>query len=352
MLEQARFSLARAGVMVGLCGLLVLGGGWVLNQRPALKGPAPIYFSAQTWQRVQAVLPHVEPVIVAAPARPQQAGHTACVADRETQERLQKEVDALHRHLDSLHRAQFIQSPYKLDLASLLLDPEVQNWSCAELGRAVHWLNDKAQRQGTEFWQSLAWKERSRTLAQARFEPHVWVTLPRQMLTSRSAWAGLPGCLYGTDASTGQRVVAERGQGLMAIFCQSQSAADKALRTTASWPDRVPGWAALLEPLAAWRLPQHARYSERVGDGNQLLWGGQQQAVGLHAQLSIDPQWQSVLQELAECFSGKDAPVCGRYATQGQGRYENARVRMAGGCGQCQQPLLCPRQKPHWRTAA
>ena len=330
MLEQARFSLARAGVMVGLCGLLVLGAGWVLNQRPALKGPAPIYFSVQTWQRVQAVLRHVGPVIAAAPTRPQQAGHTACVSDRENQERLQKEVDALHRHLDSLHRSQFIQSPYKLELASLLQDPEVQNWTCAELGRTVHWLNDKAQRQGTEFWQSLAWKERSRTLAQARFEPHVWVTLPRQMLTTRSAWAGLPGCLYGTDASTGQRVVAERGQGLMAIFCQSQSAADKALRTTAAWPDRVPGWAALLEPLAAWRLPQHARYSERVGDGNQLLWGGQQQAVGLHAQLSIDPQWQSVLQELAECFSGKDAPVCGRYATQGQGRYENARVRMAG----------------------
>ena len=31
MLEQARFSLARAGVMVGLCGLVVLGAGWVMN---------------------------------------------------------------------------------------------------------------------------------------------------------------------------------------------------------------------------------------------------------------------------------------------------------------------------------
>ena len=48
MLEQARFSLARAGVMVGLCGLVVLGAGWVMNSRDGVKNKASVHFSART----------------------------------------------------------------------------------------------------------------------------------------------------------------------------------------------------------------------------------------------------------------------------------------------------------------
>lgn len=327
MLEQARFSLARAGVMVGLCGLLVLGGGWLMSQRPVLKGPAPVHFSAQTWQQVQAVLRHVVPE--PAPPPPQ-AGSAACRPDSVGHARLQREEQALQGHLLALHRSQFVRQTYQLDMAALWQDPEVQHWSCADVAGAVHWLNDKAQRQGADFWAALAWKERWRASAQARFEPHAWVSLPKQLLTSRSAWAGLPGCIYATDARTGRRVVIDRGDGAAAKFCQAQSAAEQAVRTAVPWSVLVPGWAALLEPLTPWRLPQHPRYSETVGEDNQLAWGGQKQAVGLHAQLSLDPQWQAGVQELTECFSGKDAQVCARYAPQAQGRYENARVRMAG----------------------
>jgi enterochelin esterase-like enzyme len=67
-----------------------------------------------------------------------------------------------------------------------------------------------------------------------------------------------------------------------------------------------------------------------VGDDNTTQVGGQKQTVGMHVQLSIDPSWQASLQTLAECFSGKALPACARFATQADGRYEKARVRMAG----------------------
>ncbi len=324
MLEQARFSLTRAGVMVGLCGLLVLGSGWLVNQRPALKGPAPVHFSAQTWQQVQAVLGHVRP----APADPSTALSPEPVGACAGHARLRREEQALQGHLLGLQRTQFVKQRYQLDLSTLLQDPLLPG--CDELAQALRWLNNKAQRQGVEFWASLAWKERWRVSAQARFDPQVWVSMPKQMLTTRSAWAGLPGCVYATDASTGQRVVSERAESASAKFCQSQVAAVQAVRTAAPWPGQVPAWSALLEPLAPWRLPQHERYGDVVGDDNRVFWGGQKQALGLHAQLSIDPRWQAGAQTLAECFSGQGGPSCARFATQAEGRYENARVRMVG----------------------
>ena len=61
MLEQARFSLARAGVMVGLCAVVVLGSGWVLNHREAVKSKAPVHFSVRTWEEAQWVLGLIAP---------------------------------------------------------------------------------------------------------------------------------------------------------------------------------------------------------------------------------------------------------------------------------------------------
>jgi len=87
---------------------------------------------------------------------------------------------------------------------------------------------------------------------------------------------------------------------------------------------------SLMEPMSAWRLPQHSLYSQRVGDDNLAIVSGQKQPLGLHVQLSIDPSWQARLQDLAECFSGNTSPLCARYPSQAEGRYEKARVRMAG----------------------
>jgi cell division protein FtsI/penicillin-binding protein 2 len=330
MLEQARFSLARAGVMVGLCGLVVLGAGWVMNSREAVKTQAPVHFSARTWEDVQGVLRHVVPNASGQATSFPALSSPGCTPAQPGHERLQKAVESLNLHLHHLTRAQFVKQTYRLDVAGFVLEPGRMGQTCTDMLRPIQWLNDRVRRQGLAFLQALAWKERSSASAQARFEPHVWVALPKQMLTSRSAWSGLPGCLYGSDAMTGQRVVVDRGDSAALKLCQSQVAAQQALRSPLSLWDHVPGLSSLTEPLSAWRLPQHAQYSERVGDDNQVMTGGQKQTVGLHVQLSLDPAWQAWLQELAGCFSGQSLPACARYAMQAEGRYEKARVRMAG----------------------
>ena len=330
MLEQARFSLARAGVMVGLCATVVLGAGWVMNQREAVRSQAPVHFSARTWQSVQTVLRHVSPVNAPNQAKALASGGTPCAPEKPGFERLQKSVDLFNLHLTQLARASFVRQTYQLNMAGLIQETAPSDQACTELQRSVQWLNDQVRRQGLAFLQSLSWKERIGESAQARFELYAWVTMPKHMLTTRSAWSGLPGCVYGTDAKTGQPVVVDRADSPTWKFCQSEVAAQQALRSPYSLSDHVPGLSSLLEPLSAWRLPQHAQYPERVGEDNTTQVGGQTQTVGLHVQLSIDPSWQASLQTLAECFSGKALPACARFATQADGRYEKARVRMAG----------------------
>lgn len=329
MLEQARFSLARAGVMVGLCGLVVLGAGWVMNSRDGVKNKASVHFSARTWEDVQWVLRYVTPLASPIETTMSELSGPGCAAGRPGHERLRKAVETLNQNLEHLNRTSFVRQHYRLNIDGLLLDAGRPDQTCAQIHRPVQWLNDRVRQQGVQFLQSLVWKERSGTSVQARFEATTWVALPKQMLTSRSAWSGLPGCIYGTDAITGKRVVAD-GDSVVSKFCQTQPAADQALRSPVSLWDQVPGLPSLLEPLAAWRLPQHVQYSDRVGDDNHVVVAGRKQTVGQHVQLSIDPSWQAGLQTLAECFSGKVSPVCAAYATQAEGRFENARVRMAG----------------------
>lgn len=330
MLEQAKFSLARAGVMVGLCGLVVLGAGWLLNNREVVKTKAPVHFSAQTWQSVQLVLWHVAPK-TSSPVLPlPQTSGAACAVGRPNHERLQKEVEVLNGHLSLLERAKFVKASYQLDLSGLLQGTTHIGQSCLDILRPIQWLNDKVNRQGLAFLQSLVWKERSSETAQTRFEANTWVGLPKQMLTSRSAWSGLPGCLYGTDAASGLRVVAGPADAMVLKFCQSQAAGEQATRSPFTLSDHLPGLSSLTDPLSAWRVPQHAQYSERMGEDNHVLVGGQKHAVGLHVQLSIDPNWQAWMQQLAECFSGKASPACAPYAIEAERRYEKARVRMAG----------------------
>ncbi len=332
MLEQARFSLARAGVMVGLCATVVLGAGWVMNQREAVRTQAPVHFSARTWQGVQSVLRHVAPVSATsqAMASAQASAGGLCAAAQPGFERLQKSVTVFNLHLTQLARASFVRQTYQLNIERLIQETAQSDQACVELQRWVQWLNDQVRRQGLGFLQSLSWKERVAESAQARFELQSWVSMPKHMLTTRSAWSGLPGCVYGTDAKTGQPVVVDRADSATWKFCQAEVAAQQALRSPFSLWDHVPGLSTLLEPLSAWRLPQHAQYPEHVGDENTTQVGGQKQTVGMHVQLSIDPSWQASLQTLAECFSGKALPVCARFATQADGRYEKARVRMAG----------------------
>lgn len=330
MLEQAQFSLARAGVMVGLCGLVVLGSGWILNNREAVKTKASAHFSARIWNSGQLVLRHVAPTSLGSAVSLPKRLDTVCGPGQMGFDRLQKEVELLNAQLERLVSSKFVKNRYILNLNSLLEEPSQFSVSCSDIARPIRWLNDKVRRQGQGFLQSLDWKERWGGSSQARFEVNHWVSLPKQMLTSKSAWSGLPGCLYGTDSLTGKRVVTDRGDLAVTKFCNSQVSSEQALRSPFTLSSNLPGLASLLAPLSAWRIPQNELYHDTVGDENQVTLGTKNQPVGLHTQLSIDPTWQAWLQELAECYSGKKTSSCDRYSTKSEGRYENARVRMAG----------------------
>ena len=234
MLEQARFSLARAGVMVGLCAVVVLGSGWVLNHREAVKSKAPVHFSVRTWEEAQWVLGLIAPGNSTHLGQTPEMPAPSCAAGRPDHERLRKAVEVLNQHLDQLAQSKFIKQQYFLNPTTLFQAASRTGKSCAEMLRPVQWLNERVRRQGVQFLQSLLWKERLAGVAQSRFDTNTWVTLPKQMLTSRSAWSGLPGCVYGTDAATGQRVVAERGDSAALKFCQAQVAANQALRSSES----------------------------------------------------------------------------------------------------------------------
>ena len=330
MLEKAQFSLPRAGVMVGLCGLVVLGAGWLMNHRDAIKSKAPVHFSSGAWLSMQLVFKHVSPVNPLPPTPRLVRQDVVCSSGRAGFDRLQKEVESLNVHLDRMYLSKFVKSRYSLNLNSLLEEPSQFSISCANVARPIRLINEKIRRQGQGFLQSLDWKERQGASGQKKFEVNNWISLPKQMFTSKSAWSGVPGCLYGTDASTGKRVVTDRGDVAITKFCQSQVAADQALRSPFTLSSNLPGFASLIAPLSAWRIPQSDLYEDLVGNENLVTWGSKKQPVGLHAQLSIDPAWQAWLQELAECFSGKVSSACSRYPTQSEGRYESARVRMAG----------------------
>lgn len=328
MLEQARFSLARAGVMVGLCGLLAWVGGALLNPRQLNQKTPSVHFSAQTWQRLQTALHHVKPGPIGSTTNHMVSAH--CPASNFAHHRLLLAARAFQNHLDELHQMGFLKQTYTFDGDSWVQDPALQQASCAELAKILRWFNEQARRQGDDFWANLNWIERLPASAQGRFEPFVHVNLPRHMLTKRSAWAGLPGCVYASDAQTGQRLVVTATDGPTSKFCRSQKGAESSPRVALSWPSTVPGWALLLDPLSPWRLPQHPLHQQVVGDQHEVQWAGQIQNVGLHVQLSIDPRWQVRLQALLACFSGHNDPACSRYAIAAHDRYENARVRMAG----------------------
>ena len=105
MLEQARFSLARAGVMVGLCSLVVLGAGWVMNSRDGVKNKASLHFSARTWEDVQWVLRYVTPLASPIETTMSELSGPGCAAGRPGHERLRKAVETLNQNLERATKA-------------------------------------------------------------------------------------------------------------------------------------------------------------------------------------------------------------------------------------------------------
>jgi hypothetical protein len=326
MLEKSGFSLARAGVMAGLVGAVFLGAGF-LTQHGSDDQASKVHLSQSLWSSVEQLLAHVQ----AGPmSEPLHKASPRCAPGAQGHGRLSGRITLFNQQLAQLYQQGFVKSLYQLDEFAWLSAPDQRQLSCPDAEKPLHWMLSRTRQSGTIFLESLQWKERQPSSRQARFLGDSKVFMGQQALSTRSPWYGLPGCVFWTDAITGQAVLAGRTAQASHPFCEGQFQRIENRVSVISAPPSLPGLPQVLEPLASWRQPQSPVYQRLVGERNQLSIKGQTQPVGLHTQLGIDPRWQNSIQRIAQCFTGSDAASCNAMAVGGTERYEGARVRMAG----------------------
>lgn len=329
MLEKSGFSLTRAGVMVGLVGAGFLGVGfWV--QSGDDDNASKVHVSQALRASVDQLLAHVRPEAATTTVPAGSMNAPRCNASAPGHEQLKGRVEALDQQFRQLQAQGYVKQAYRLDAVAWLSQPQVRDLPCADASRPLQWVLSQTRQSGLKFLETLQWKERQPASRHARYPGEVQVLMGRESLSTRSPWFGVPGCIFWTDAATGAPVHAGKKMNASTEFCESQvKRIAQDAQTGAEVPD-LPGLALVLDPLSPWRMPQSETYQRLVGERNQFQVKGQPQPVGLHAQLGIDPQWQNRLQQVTQCFSGIDTPLCKSIAPGGAERYEGARVRMAG----------------------
>lgn len=318
MLERTEFTLSRAAITIGIAATVCLGIGLSWWWRVEHSTPPSTYFDQAAWKRVNQVLAHVQPTEL---APTDNGAPSLCTPNDRDHPALLASVQRLNEQLAQAQRQQFLQKRYALNTSSLLQSSDFATLRCRDILPALQWLTQSSN-ENTNVLQTLNWKERLPFAAQSRLSAHTWVNVTQPSWTARSPWAGLPGCVFWTQASSGQKV-ADRGSSQRDLLCQSHAQAQDALPT-------LPGQTQLLSRLAPWRIPQHPLYERLVGERNRIQVRGNEQAMGLNVQLTLDPQWQKLAQQLTECYSGRSTTTeCERQAID-QNYFEKARVRLAG----------------------
>lgn len=327
MLESSGFSLARAGVIVGLAGVCFLGAGFWTQSGDETQA-SKVHVSQALRASVDQLLAHVRVSDAITP--PSGAPTPSCNAASPDHPRWIARLEALDQQLRQLHEQGFVKQRYRLDVAGWLSQPQVRDLSCQDAGKPLQWVLSQTRQSGLKFLETLQWKERQPASRQMRYPGEVQVVMGRESLSTRSPWFGVPGCIFWTDAATGAPIHAGKKVNASNAFCQSQlRLVAKDARADADAP-QLPGLPLVLDPLSSWRMPQSDLYQRLIGDRNQFQVKGQPQPVGLHAQLGIDPHWQNRMQMIAQCFTGVETPFCKSITPRGAERYESARVRMAG----------------------
>lgn len=344
MLERTEFSLSRAAITIGmsmlLCLMAVLYWWWQMEHNT----PPPKYFHQSEWQRIQKALEHVQPETASGAPAPASSRTGACTTSDAQWNSLNSVVERFNQQLAQARKDQFLKQSYRLDVQALLQSPEFEKLHCPDVTQTLRWLIQNPDA-NTPVLQSLNWKERLPASVQARLPSHIWVSVGAQSWTKRSPWAGLPGCMFWTQASDG-RPIAAQGSSARDQLCQEQAGASSASSSGSSpsssakpnataWGESMnalptlPGQAQLLTRLAPWRIPQHDLYERLVGERNRVTLRGTEQPMGLNVQLTLDPRWQNLAQQLSECYSGLSSNMECRQRALDQDYFEKARVRMA-----------------------
>ena len=331
MLERAQFSLTRAGVMAGLCALVFLSAGLLSKSPEEHQYFSTTHFNERNFQRAQTVLRFISPADQA-PSKHTAANLQRCEGHSSSRSQWSRSLDLLGLQLKQLHEEQFLHQLYALDIHGLLADKQTADLSCKEILASVQWLTREGQYQGSQFWYGLAWRERSAKAYAEIFHNNPWVALPKSMVTSRSPWGGLSGCVFWRDALTGKPLYLGAAQNPTTVFClqqakQQNNGVEPQALTSAI---QLPSLPLITQSLAPWRQPQHSKHDQFIDKPHVAQVRAEDVPVGLHVQLTLDPRWQNALQDLTACYTNASAKPCDQVMTKGDSRYENARVRKAG----------------------
>ena len=318
MLERTEFTLSRAAITIGIAATVCVGISLNWWWRVEHNTPPSTYFDQAAWKQVNQLLAHVKPADL---EQPDNGAISVCAPNDRDHVALVSKVQRLNDLLIEAQRQQFLQKRYVLNASTLLQSTDFATVRCRDILPALLWLTQSSNDNGNTL-QTLTWKERLPVSTQSRLPSQIWVTAAQPSWTMRSPWAGLPGCIFWTQVNSNQKV-SNKGVNQRDLFCQSHTQAQADLPI-------LPGQAQLLSKLAPWRIPQHPLYERLVGDRNRMQIRGNEQAMGLNVQLTLDPQWQKIAQQISECYTGRNnSKECEKQALD-QNYYEKARVRLAG----------------------
>ena len=331
MLERAQFSLSRAGVMAGLCALVFLSAGLWSKSPEHQQHFSKTHFNQKNFQRTQTVLRFISPADHL-PAKHTLSNRNRCEGHTSGNSQWSRALDQLGGQLKQLHEEQFLRQLYVLDIHGLLSDKQTVDLSCKEMLASLQWLTRQGQYQGSQFWYGLAWRERSAKVSVDIFQGNAWVALPQSMVTSRSPWSGLSGCVFWRDALTGKPLYIGSANNPTTVFClqQAKQHSNGAEPQTLTSAIQLPSLPLIAQSLAPWRQPQHSKHAQFIDTPHLTQVRAEDVPVGLHVQLTLDPRWQNALQDLTACYTHPMDRSCEQLTTKGDSRYENARVRKAG----------------------
>ena len=210
---------------------------------------------------------------------------------------------------------------------------------CADVVSAVSAL----ARSNSRMLRALAWRGTEVDRVVARWRPEQYVSISPRQVARSNPWAGIPGCIYfgglvereaptyymgsvrGLDDRLCARAemlgAAEADAGTHALRLAGEPTPD--MRVDDERWKVPPSLAVMLRPLEALHRPGgslYREYTDRSADPvdarapynfgpNRIVIGGSSVDVGFSIDLTIDPEVQSLAQQAAACYTGRD-DVC------------------------------------------
>lgn len=184
--------------------------------------------------------------------------------------------------------------------------------------------------------------------------PNYHVQFSQKILAVTNPWSGLKGCLllgnpqgdyYYLSGRKGNSQINDNINKICSTITNTNSAKpiiEQNLQTVAiddlAWA-LPPSYADIIQPMQALRQPQSLYVPTEKGDfedvmeKNTITLNDKKQAIGLHTELTIVPNTQKTLQQIAMCYTGNQK-ICDALglggAVKNQDFYENAVVRKVG----------------------